>query len=231
MLLSFFFINKNPLFLGISLTTTSFPFPPPSHAPAQLLHTTQDGSSIIDTNFAVGTIFGIWPGSRLTGITGRELAASGIAVYGPRTTISLAVNGIEGAHEFLLVDDFTARHGQWVKTNTFTSVGCVRACGRGGGVVVVMDAAIHTHSAASPVISPLIHLTHTPAFIIITGSEGKLFAPGNLRAIEDNPGYASLHQYWLKNKYQVRSSLPPLFLLCQLGCLRCVPPSGLGGGD
>lgn len=23
-----------------------------------------DGSSIIDTNFAVGTIFGIWPGSR-----------------------------------------------------------------------------------------------------------------------------------------------------------------------
>lgn len=30
-----------------------------------------DGSSIVDTNFAVGTIFGIWPGNDLVGITGR----------------------------------------------------------------------------------------------------------------------------------------------------------------
>jgi hypothetical protein len=28
-----------------------------------------DGSSIIDSNFAVGTIWGTWPGSRLTGKT------------------------------------------------------------------------------------------------------------------------------------------------------------------
>lgn len=66
-----------------------------------------DGSSIIDTNFSVGTIFGVWPGSKLTGITGNTLAASGLAVYGPRTTISLAVDGIEGAHEFLLIDDYS----------------------------------------------------------------------------------------------------------------------------
>jgi sedoheptulose-bisphosphatase len=45
-----------------------------------------DGSSVIDTNFAVGTIWGIWPGSKLTGISGRDLKAAGIAVYGPRTT-------------------------------------------------------------------------------------------------------------------------------------------------
>ena len=31
-----------------------------------------DGSSIVDTNFAVGTIFGVWPGDVLTGITGRQ---------------------------------------------------------------------------------------------------------------------------------------------------------------
>lgn len=31
-----------------------------------------DGSSIVDTNFTVGTIFGIWPGNKLTGITGRD---------------------------------------------------------------------------------------------------------------------------------------------------------------
>lgn len=82
----------------------------------------QDGSSIIDTNFAVGTIFGVWPGSRLTGISGRQLAASGIANYGPRTTITLAVNSAQGAHEFLLVDDFSARHGSWVHIKTFDRV-------------------------------------------------------------------------------------------------------------
>lgn len=49
-----------------------------------------DGSSIIDTNFAVGTIFGVWPGSRLVGVSGRELAAAGMAVYGPRTTMTIA---------------------------------------------------------------------------------------------------------------------------------------------
>ena len=31
-----------------------------------------DGSSIVDTNFTVGTIFGVWPGDKLTGITGRD---------------------------------------------------------------------------------------------------------------------------------------------------------------
>jgi hypothetical protein len=26
------------------------------------------------------------------------------------------------AHEFLLVDDFSARHGEWIKTNEFTTI-------------------------------------------------------------------------------------------------------------
>lgn len=116
-----------------------------------------DGSSIIDTNFAVGTIWGVWPGSRLTGINGRDIASGGIAIYGPRTTITIALKGIEGAHEFLLIDDFSSRHGEWIKTNEFTTIG-----------------------------------------------EGKLVAPGNLRATQDNEGYAALHEYWMKNMYQLR---------------------------
>lgn len=116
-----------------------------------------DGSSVIDSNFAVGTIWGTWPGSRLVGITGRQLKSAGIAVYGPRTSITLAVDGIENAHEFLLVDDFSGRHGQWIKTNEFSSI-----------------------------------------------EEGKLFAPGNLRATQDNPGYSELFDYWLTNQYQLR---------------------------
>ena len=71
-----------------------------------------DGSSIIDTNFAVGTIWGTWGGDRLVGVNGRGLKSAGMAVYGPRTTITLAVDGLDYAHEFLLVDDFSARHGK-----------------------------------------------------------------------------------------------------------------------
>merc|ERR1711937_13203 len=116
-----------------------------------------DGSSIIDTNFAVGTIFGVWPGSKLTGITGKEQKAAGLGVYGPRTTITLAVDGIDGAHEFLLIDDMSSRHGQWVLTQSFHTIG-----------------------------------------------EGKLFAPGNLRATQDNAGYEQLFKYWYDNQYQLR---------------------------
>jgi fructose-1,6-bisphosphatase len=31
-----------------------------------------DGSSIVDTNFSVGTIFGVWPGDKLKDITGGQ---------------------------------------------------------------------------------------------------------------------------------------------------------------
>jgi sedoheptulose-bisphosphatase len=116
-----------------------------------------DGSSIIDTNFAVGTIFGVWPGDRLVGINGRQLVGAGMAVYGPRTTMTIAMEGQEYSHEFLLVDDFSGRHGQWVKTNTFSTI-----------------------------------------------ENGKLFAPGNLRGTQDNPGYNQLFNYYLENKYQLR---------------------------
>ena len=32
-----------------------------------------DGSSIVDTNFTVGTVFGVWPGSKLKGIKGSDM--------------------------------------------------------------------------------------------------------------------------------------------------------------
>ena len=49
-----------------------------------------DGSSIYPANFAVGAIFGIWPGKTLLGRTGKELAAACYAVYGPRTILVLS---------------------------------------------------------------------------------------------------------------------------------------------
>lgn len=64
-----------------------------------------DGSSIVDTNFTVGTIFGVWPGDKLTGVTGRDQVAAAMGIYGPRTTYVLALKDCPGTHEFLLMDD------------------------------------------------------------------------------------------------------------------------------
>lgn len=116
-----------------------------------------DGSSIIDTNFSVGTIFGVWKGDKLVGQSGKDIVCAGLAIYGPRTTITLAIDGVDGAHEFLLIDDFSAKHGQWIHTSVFESV-----------------------------------------------NEGKLFAPGNMRAAQDNPGYAKLLDHYYAEKYQLR---------------------------
>lgn len=40
-----------------------------------------DGSSIIDCNFAVGTIIGVWPGNGLVGRYGREQVSLSIYLY------------------------------------------------------------------------------------------------------------------------------------------------------
>eukprot|EP00124_Ichthyophonus_hoferi_P002282 Ihof_evm10s149 gene=Ihof_evmTU10s149 len=50
-----------------------------------------DGSSVVDANFSFGSIFGVWPGKSLIGQTGRDQVASMISMYGPRTTIVIAI--------------------------------------------------------------------------------------------------------------------------------------------
>ena len=49
-----------------------------------------DGSSILGAGWAVGAIFGVWPGGQLLGRSGSELAAAAYAVFGPRTLLVLA---------------------------------------------------------------------------------------------------------------------------------------------
>lgn len=41
-------------------------------------------------------------GKALKNVTGRDLDAAGITVYGPRTTYCIAFKDVEGCHEFLL---------------------------------------------------------------------------------------------------------------------------------
>ncbi|XP_076945759.1 sedoheptulose-1,7-bisphosphatase, chloroplastic-like [Bidens hawaiensis] len=77
-----------------------------------------DGSSIVDTNFTVGTIFGVWPGDKLTGVTGRDQVAAAMGIYGPRTTYVIALKGYPGTHEFLLLDE-----GKWQHVKETTEIG------------------------------------------------------------------------------------------------------------
>lgn len=74
-----------------------------------------DGSSLIDVNFAVGTIVGIYPGTNVVGMTGREQVAALFAVYGPRTTIMVSTGN--GVHEFIW------KNGAWVLKKEFIRIG------------------------------------------------------------------------------------------------------------
>lgn len=59
-----------------------------------------DGSSLVDVNFSVGTIVGVYKAKSFIGMKGDDQVASMIAVYGPRTTIFLTVK--KGVAHFIL---------------------------------------------------------------------------------------------------------------------------------
>lgn len=69
-----------------------------------------DGSSIIDANFSVGSIYGIWPGTRLIGRSGREQVAAAVALYGPRTVLCVALPTVQKVFEVTLVDNRSEWH-------------------------------------------------------------------------------------------------------------------------
>lgn len=70
-----------------------------------------DGSSIIDVNWSVGTIYAVWPvDNDLIGQTPRQILTSGIALYGPRTTV---VKYNAGTQQ---VEELTLKQKTWVQT-------------------------------------------------------------------------------------------------------------------
>ncbi|MBU1152004.1 fructose-1,6-bisphosphatase [Patescibacteria group bacterium] len=111
-----------------------------------------DGSSLVDVNLAVGTIFGVYKTGSFVGVKGSEQVASVIAVYGPRTTLLLTTGN--GVKEFILNAE-----------NKFE----------------MNDKEI-------------------------TVGEGKMFAPGNLRASAKRKDYMDLVHYWCDNQYTLRYS-------------------------
>ncbi len=110
-----------------------------------------DGSSLVDVNLTIGTIFAVYKAKTFIGVRGKDQLASMLGVYGPKTTIILTVK--KGVHEFTLKD------GEFVMTNENLKVG-----------------------------------------------EGKMFAPGNLRAGKHRQDYIDLLNFWVKEQYTLRYS-------------------------
>ena len=52
--------------------------------------------------------------------TGRDQAASGMGIYGPRTIFLVAVKGYPGTHEFVLQDD-----GKWLLVKETSEIGAI----------------------------------------------------------------------------------------------------------
>jgi len=132
-----------------------------------------DGSSIVDNNWAVGTMIGIWgskSGSKvgdnngMLGATGRHQVTSMVALYGPRTTVLVALD--DGVYEF--------------------SYGCTP------------EGCMSSDGTFAPWICSRARITIAP--------DCKIFAPANMRAAQDLPGYKQLLDYFMENKYTLRYS-------------------------
>jgi fructose-1,6-bisphosphatase I len=126
-----------------------------SDAPFSVVFDPLDGSSLVEANFAIGSIFGFYKAKNegFAGRTAREQIAALYVVYGPRTTLVYSAG--DGVHEFLLND-----MGEFILVRANIGV----------------------------------------------GDNAKNFSPGNLRALEDNPGYAATMQDWLKRALTLRYS-------------------------
>ena len=81
-----------------------------------------DGSSIVDCNFAVGTIVGIWAGNGLLNRLGKEQVASFVAQYGPRVTVALALAASSTASGQAQAVELTMHPDKWVVSRSKLTV-------------------------------------------------------------------------------------------------------------
>lgn len=110
-----------------------------------------DGSSLVDVNISVGSIFGVWEGNGFLGKTGADMKCAGYFQYGPRTSFILAVGG--EISEFTLND-----LGEYHRSKSDISV----------------------------------------------AAEAKIFAPGNLRAVQERPEYGRVLDHFLATQKTLR---------------------------
>ncbi len=85
-------------------------------APYSVAYDPLDGSSLMEANFAIGSIFGIYAGNAIIGRKPREQVAALYVLYGPRTILVYSTGN--GVHEFLLNEV-----GEFVLLREFLGIG------------------------------------------------------------------------------------------------------------
>jgi sedoheptulose-bisphosphatase len=136
-----------------------------------------DGSSIVDNNWAVGTMVGVWPKrTGLIGATGRDQVTSLVALYGPRTTVLVALD--DGVYEF--------------------TYGCITTSS--SSISNNSNGATGTRSSVIHQEHPWICTRHQ----IQIAKSSQIFAPANVRAAQELPGYQNLINHYLMNRYTLR---------------------------
>lgn len=137
-----------------------------------------DGSSLFDTNGAVGTIWGVFEGSEVVGKTPGDMVAAGFFLYGPRTTLMVARGEGEAGGGGMARGD-----------------GVARSAGEG---------AVGGYGVSEYRLLPSGEWVCSIEQVKI--GEGKMFAPGNLRATKFRPDYLKLVNWWMEQQYTLRYS-------------------------
>ncbi|MDD5469942.1 MAG: fructose-1,6-bisphosphatase [Candidatus Peribacteraceae bacterium] len=122
-------------------------------APYSVVFDPLDGSSLIEANFAIGSIFGVYEGNTVIGKKPREQVAALYILYGPRTVLVYTTG--HGVHMFILNDV-----GEFILLEENMGV----------------------------------------------ADDAKNYSPGNLRALDDNPGYKKTMDRWLAEHMTLRYS-------------------------
>ncbi|GFR50546.1 hypothetical protein Agub_g12820 [Astrephomene gubernaculifera] len=179
-----------------------------------------DGSSIMGANFAVGTIFGIWPGGNPVGLAGRQQAAAAYAVYGPQTILVLArprehstpaaAHAPNGAEEVVAPNGNAQQPQPQPNDSHDSGAGCNNSTGA--------DTTSTTTTTSMVCSSANVRSTHEVQEFrlqadgawrlhqsdVTIGPVSRTFAPANLRAAAGNKEYAALVQRWIEASFTLR---------------------------
>jgi sedoheptulose-bisphosphatase len=192
-----------------------------------------DGSSIVDNNWAVGTIVGVWPAATTINhtncdsnnneedttnertttatsessppwtdgtVTGRDQVTSLVAMYGPRTTILVALE--DGTYEF------TYTYSPNAKTTTTT------ASSNNVTTTTTSTNASVVSQEEEEALQKLRRMEHTGKYWICTRSKiqiaptttskCRIFSPANLRVITELSWYDRIIRYYMQQRYTLR---------------------------
>ncbi|KAG8344915.1 Fructose 1 6 bisphosphatase N terminal domain [Trypanosoma vivax] len=165
-----------------------------SSAPYTVSYDPLDGSSVIASNFAVGSIFAIWPGSTPLGLRVRDLVASVVAVYGPRLTLFVATwRG--GVMEFF--DSGVGwRLVRSVRSRDLSDTGASEFGEAGNAAAKCLESN-----------SPLVNSIKPKATV---------FSPGNLRVTNVLPWYRTLVETYTKEGATLRYTGAMVPDVCQI---------------